>query len=99
MQPGHYGSTLEIDHIVSLELGGSNDIANLYPEKLDAAPGYQVKDRLENKAARPGLRRSDDPSCRTAWNRDELAGALQARLRHPVGDSGGRVRTCNPRKR
>src|SRR5438067_6826347 len=24
-----YGKTLEIDHIVSLELGGSNDIANL----------------------------------------------------------------------
>ena len=24
-----YGSTLEIDHIVSLEMGGSNDIANL----------------------------------------------------------------------
>jgi hypothetical protein len=25
-----YGKTLEIDHIVSLELGGSNDIANLF---------------------------------------------------------------------
>ena len=50
IKPGHYGSALEIDHIVALELGGSNDIANLYPEKLDAAPGYKVKDRLENKA-------------------------------------------------
>ena len=47
--PGHYGSTLEIDHIVSLELGGSNDIANLFPEKADAHPGYHVKDKLENK--------------------------------------------------
>ena len=44
-----YGSTLEIDHIVSLELGGSNDIANLYPEKANAHPGYHVKDKLENK--------------------------------------------------
>jgi hypothetical protein len=44
-----YARALEIDHIVSLELGGSNDIANLFPEKLDAAPGYRVKDRLENK--------------------------------------------------
>jgi hypothetical protein len=47
-----YGRTLEIDHIVSLELGGSNDIANLYPEeaKLPAkAPGFHVKDKLENK--------------------------------------------------
>ena len=32
MVPKGYGRTLEIDHIVSLELGGSNDIANLYPE-------------------------------------------------------------------
>ena len=45
----HYGSTLEIDHIVSLELGGSNDIANLYPEKANANPGFHVKDKLENK--------------------------------------------------
>lgn len=41
-----YGSTLEIDHIVSLELGGSNDIANLFPER---APGFHAKDRLENR--------------------------------------------------
>jgi hypothetical protein len=44
-----YGSTLEIDHIVSLELGGSNDIAILYPERALAHPGYHVKDVLENK--------------------------------------------------
>ena len=62
MAPGHYGSSLEIDHIVSLELGGSNDIANLFPEGRDAQPGYRVKDRLENTlhawvcAGRIGLR-------------------------------------------
>jgi hypothetical protein len=49
MKPGHYGSALEIDHIVSLELGGSNDIANLFPEKLNARPGFRPKDRLENR--------------------------------------------------
>jgi hypothetical protein len=49
LAPGHYGRTLEIDHIVSLELGGSNDIANLFPERLDAHPGYRVKDKLENR--------------------------------------------------
>jgi len=47
--PRPYGSTVEIDHIVSLELGGSNDIANLYPERADAHPGFHVKDALENK--------------------------------------------------
>ena len=31
LTPKSYGYMLEIDHIVSLELGGSNDIANLYP--------------------------------------------------------------------
>jgi hypothetical protein len=30
------------------ELGGSNDIANLFPEKRDVSPGYKVKDKLEN---------------------------------------------------
>ena len=52
LAPKGYGSTLEIDHIVSLELGGSNDIANLYPEKATlpgSAPGFHVKDKLENK--------------------------------------------------
>ena len=51
LKPGSYGSTLEIDHIVSLELGGSNDPRNLYPERAafaNGAPGYHVKDQLEN---------------------------------------------------
>jgi hypothetical protein len=44
-----YGSAYEVDHIVSLELGGSNVPANLYPEAASPAPGYRVKDRLENR--------------------------------------------------
>jgi hypothetical protein len=47
--PTRTGSSLEIDHIISLQLGGSNDIANLYPEGLFANPGYRVKDKLENR--------------------------------------------------
>jgi hypothetical protein len=44
-----YGRTIEIDHIVPLELGGANDIANLFPEPGAGAAGYHVKDRLENR--------------------------------------------------
>lgn len=39
------GQDGEVDHLVSLELGGSNVRANLFPE---AAPGSHEKDRLEN---------------------------------------------------
>jgi hypothetical protein len=45
----HYGRSIEIDHIVPLEIGGSNDIANLYPEPGSGEAGYHVKDGLENK--------------------------------------------------
>ena len=39
--PGAY----EVDHLISLELGGSNSIKNLWPEKQ---PGARSKDKLEN---------------------------------------------------
>jgi hypothetical protein len=32
-------SKVEIDHFVSLEIGGSNDVTNLWPEYYDPAPG------------------------------------------------------------
>ncbi len=49
MTPKAYGRTIEIDHIVSLEIGGSNDIANLYPEPGSGPASYHIKDKLENK--------------------------------------------------
>lgn len=39
----------EVDHLVSLELGGSNAIANLWPEHYYNPWGARTKDRLENK--------------------------------------------------
>jgi hypothetical protein len=42
----------EIDHLVSLELGGSNDITNLWPEAFDQPLGAHAKDQLENKLHR-----------------------------------------------
>jgi len=44
--PGQY----EVDHLISLELGGSNAIANLWPELNDHPHGYlNSKDILENR--------------------------------------------------
>lgn len=46
----HSRSTYEVDHLVPLELGGSNSIANLFPEVATPRPGFHEKDRLENAA-------------------------------------------------
>jgi len=39
----------EIDHLISLELGGSNDIANLWPQPYDGVWSAHHKDQLENR--------------------------------------------------
>jgi hypothetical protein len=45
-QPGEY----EVDHLISLELGGSNSIKNLWPESYKTKPwNAHVKDKVENK--------------------------------------------------
>jgi hypothetical protein len=42
----HVSGSYEVDHLVSLELGGSNSIANLWPE---VSPGFHQKDEIENR--------------------------------------------------
>jgi hypothetical protein len=42
--PGEY----EIDHYIPLELGGSNEVANLWPEAASPVPGFHEKDKVEN---------------------------------------------------
>lgn len=37
-----------MDHLIPLELGGSNEPANLFPEANDPAPGFPEKDVVEN---------------------------------------------------
>jgi hypothetical protein len=54
----------EVDHLVSLELGGSNALANLWPEPYAGRWGARTKDVLEDRlhalvcAGRVGLRRA-----------------------------------------
>jgi hypothetical protein len=48
-KPGDY----EVDHLISLELGGSNSISNLWPQSYLTFPyNSRVKDKLENFMAR-----------------------------------------------
>jgi hypothetical protein len=41
-------SNYEVDHLISLELGGSNDISNLWPESYLINRGSRTKDSFEN---------------------------------------------------
>ena len=42
--PGAY----EVDHFIPLEIGGSNDLTNLWPEPATPTPGFHQKDQFEN---------------------------------------------------
>ncbi len=42
----------EVDHLIPLELGGSNEIKNLWPQPDDPRPGDAEKDGLENELHR-----------------------------------------------
>lgn len=44
----HKAGEYEVDHLISLELGGSNEIANLWPEPAEPRPGFHEKDKVEN---------------------------------------------------
>lgn len=46
--PGEY----EIDHLVPLGIGGSNDIKNLWPQPTEPRPGRIEKDALEDELHR-----------------------------------------------
>ncbi len=42
----------EVDHLISLELGGDNDIKNLWPQKYEPKPGARQKDVVETSLHR-----------------------------------------------
>lgn len=48
----HRRGEYEVDHLISLELGGSNDIRNLWPESYAGTWNAHLKDRLENELHR-----------------------------------------------
>ncbi|HWK10844.1 MAG TPA: HNH endonuclease signature motif containing protein [Vicinamibacterales bacterium] len=42
----------EVDHLVPRELGGADDVANLWPQPWEGAWNARMKDRLENRLHR-----------------------------------------------
>lgn len=47
-----HGRRFEIDHLVSRELGGADDVRNLWPQCYRGTWGASVKDKLENRLHR-----------------------------------------------
>lgn len=47
-----WAGEIELDHLIPLELGGADEIQNLWPEfskYANGGPGFHVKDLLENR--------------------------------------------------
>jgi hypothetical protein len=45
----HAPNSYEVDHLISLELGGTNAIRNLWPEPYAGIGGARVKDVIEDR--------------------------------------------------
>ena len=45
----HAPRAFEVDHLIPLELGGSNDIRNLWPESYTGPWNAHIKDKLEDR--------------------------------------------------
>jgi hypothetical protein len=43
------GKQYEVDHLIPLTIGGSNDVTNLWPQPYRGEWSAHVKDKLENK--------------------------------------------------
>ena len=48
--PDSHGKTCEIDHLISREVGGADDVSNLWPQAYGSTPwNAHLKDKLENR--------------------------------------------------
>src|SRR5258707_811310 len=45
----HRSGEYEVDHLISLELGGSNNLENLWPQSYEGFWNAHVKDQLEDR--------------------------------------------------
>jgi hypothetical protein len=70
----HKGGKYEVDHLIPLELGGSNDLKNLWPQAYSGEWNAHVKDALEGRLhkmvceANPAITLNDaQEGIRTDW--------------------------------
>lgn len=99
--PTHRPGEYEVDHLISLELGGSNSVKNLWPQSYLSQPwNAHVKDALENRLhADVCSNRIDLATAQHEIATDWIA--VYKRLFHtdkPLGGKGrsrGRVKTAS----
>lgn len=87
----------EIDHLISLELGGSNEVGNLWPQQYDGKVwNAHVKDKLENTlhglVCRGSLTLSE---AQRAISTDWIAAFKQYVGQDPSQVSGNGVKRCS----
>jgi hypothetical protein len=71
------GQNGEVDHLVSLELGGTNATANLFPEAASPRPRQPREGPLGAPSARSRLLGHDQPSPRPEGDRERLGEGIQ----------------------
>ena len=75
----------EIDHLISLELGGANDEKNLWPELYQGEIlNAYVKGQLENLASQCGVHRSDGTAGRPTGNFAQLDWSYEKHMGDPT---------------
>jgi hypothetical protein len=66
----------QVDHLIALEFGGSNEMRNLRPQPNDPKPGADAEDLLGNESPQAGLFGQDVARGRPAVHRFELGPML-----------------------
>ena len=78
-----YHKLFKLFSVKYLELGGSNDIADLRPEPADPRPGFHKKDTVENRLHDEVCRGAVSLQDPTSPDRHQLAGGLRGSHTEP----------------
>ncbi len=76
----HPTGAFEIDHLVPLELGGADTVANLWPEPAKPVPGFHQKDLLENALHKAICTGRLSPDSAQRWIVHDFPGAYAVML-------------------